>query len=183
MPCKNARTHTLLPHRLWRIISVGVREKSVWECFCTLTLPNFHTLFSHTPTQKNHTKTYVHVTCDIGLSPGCFSLPAFLIETISYDIIMPKTQIRTRPSRISDIHILYCDCSQCDGIGELIDPLSLRATECPACEGLGHLEPISQKAYNAYLSDLYSEVVKEMPRAKNVAVRLGSLQSTLNSAA
>ena len=83
---------------------------------------------------------------------------------------MQKVQIRTRTGSISDMHIMQCDCSHCDGIGELVEPFSHNisigaTTECPACEGMGYLEPVSQEAYEAYLSDLYKDVVRKMPTA------------------
>ena len=80
---------------------------------------------------------------------------------------MQTLHIRTRTSSISDIHIQHCDCAYCDGIGEIVDPSSAASAECPACEGMGYLEPASQEAYETYLSDLYHEVVREMPVASH----------------
>ena len=78
------------------------------------------------------------------------------------------TQIRNRTGSVSDIHIARCDCGSCDGSGqwpgERID-LSTFLMDCPTCEGLGYLDISSeaQLAYQAYLVDLYDEVVREMP--------------------
>lgn len=78
---------------------------------------------------------------------------------------MQQVSIRTRNGSVSDIHIQHCDCLHCDGLGELIDQLSHTASECPACEGLGFLEPTSREAYEVYLQDLYQDVVRKMPTA------------------
>ncbi len=72
-------------------------------------------------------------------------------------------QPRFRSGSVSDMHIQYCDCSHCDGTGELLDPFLLTGSECPACEGMGYLEPTSREAYEAYLNDLYSDVIRPMP--------------------
>ena len=87
---------------------------------------------------------------------------------------MQKIQIRTRTSSISDIHIQECDCVYCDGVGEIADPLSPVSSECPACEGMGYLEPTSQEAYETYFSDLYNDVVRTMPVAERPARRWSS---------
>ena len=88
-------------------------------------------------------------------------------------MIKQKAQNRMRSGSISDVHIQYCDCSHCDGRGELTDPFTLSGADCPACEGLGYLDPASQEAYAAYLNDLYREVVRPMPaRRRPAAVRL-----------
>ncbi len=71
-------------------------------------------------------------------------------------------QPRFRSGSVSDMHIAYCDCSHCDGTGELQDAFLLTGSECPACEGMGYLEPVSQEAYEAYLHDLYRDVVRPM---------------------
>ena len=76
--------------------------------------------------------------------------------------------LRTRVSSLSDIHIHRCDCEYCDGTGRLSSDVSFDGRwedECPACEGLGYLDPSSdtEKAYQAYLADLYREVLREMP--------------------
>lgn len=78
---------------------------------------------------------------------------------------MQQVSIRTRNGSVSDMHIQHCDCLHCDGLGELIDQLSHTAMECPACEGLGFLEPASREAYEVYLQDLYQDVVRKMPTA------------------
>jgi len=81
------------------------------------------------------------------------------------NVINTKAQIRTKSGSVSDMHILYCDCSHCDGVGELMDPFSFTGMECPACEGMGYLEPAAQQAYTTYLNDLYREKVRVMPGA------------------
>ena len=85
---------------------------------------------------------------------------------------MHKAQInripgRSRTGSISDMHIHYCGCSHCDGMGELTDPFSSAGAECPACEGMGYLDPASREAYEVYLNDLYREVVRPMPRRRD----------------
>ncbi len=71
------------------------------------------------------------------------------------------------------MHIQHCDCTHCDGVGTFFDEGSKLSTiECPACEGMGYLEPASQEAYETYLSDLYQDVVREMPRATREYSRL-----------
>lgn len=85
---------------------------------------------------------------------------------------MHKAQIRTRTGSISDMHIHHCDCTHCDGVGELVDQFTYASSECPACEGMGYLEPASQEAYEAYLSDLYQEVVRTMPKASRPAAQI-----------
>ena len=84
-------------------------------------------------------------------------------------------QIRTREGSLSDIHIARCDCPSCDGLGQLygdetgmIDLL----WECPSCEGLGYTEASShaEQAYQAYLNDLYREVVRDMPALQHKTV-------------
>lgn len=73
---------------------------------------------------------------------------------------------RMRISSVSDVHIHRCDCDNCDGTGQLGQEAFLAiADECPACEGLGYLDPLngSEDAYQAYLDDLYNDVLREMP--------------------
>ena len=76
---------------------------------------------------------------------------------------MQNATSRDRTGSVSDVHIQQCDCSYCDGVGEVADPLSFMSAECPVCEGIGYLEPATQAAYEAYLNDLYREVVRTMP--------------------
>ena len=101
---------------------------------------------------------------------------------------MQKIQIRTRAGSISDMHILHCDCSHCDGVGELNDYTSHGVTtrstsECPACEGMGYLEPASREAYEAYLADLYRDVVRTMPNARTTLQRYPKQGQIVNTAA
>ena len=80
---------------------------------------------------------------------------------------MQKLHLRTREGSISDMHIQHCDCEHCDGLGILYEQGSaLPQVECPACEGMGFLEPVAQEAYETYLNDLYKEVVREMPASR-----------------
>lgn len=77
---------------------------------------------------------------------------------------------RMRISSVSDIHIHRCDCDNCDGTGRLGQGMALTgADECPACEGLGYLDPLngSEEAYKAYLDDLYHDVIRTMPTIGN----------------
>lgn len=83
---------------------------------------------------------------------------------------MQKAQIRTRKRSNSDIHIAHCDCTHCDGLGQILDPFTLTDVECPGCEGMGYLEPATQDAYDAYLSDLYKDVVRDMPKMKQAQI-------------
>ena len=83
---------------------------------------------------------------------------------------MQKLTDRIRNVSVSDVHIQQCDCSYCDGIGQLIDDgVPFATLECPACEGLGYLTPVSHDAYNAYLKDLYAEVVQPMTSSRRPA--------------
>lgn len=97
-------------------------------------------------------------------------------------------QPRFRSGSGSDIHIAYCDCSHCDGTGELQDAFLLTGAECPACEGLGYLEPASREAYEVYLNDLYREVIRPMrvpqtSRTASPAAAVNSGQKTYYPAA
>ena len=84
--------------------------------------------------------------------------------------MVETSPLRLREGSVSDTHIARCDCETCDGIGHLLGEqydVWDRFLECPACEGLGYLETASDAglAYEAYLNDLYAEIVRNMPAA------------------
>ena len=90
---------------------------------------------------------------------------------------MKSNQSRTREGSLSDTHIARCDCDTCDGMGQLTgDHATLWGLflECPACEGLGYLDISleAHQAYEVYLSDLYQEVVRDMPARRAAEIQL-----------
>jgi hypothetical protein len=101
-----------------------------------------------------------------------------VITTPTREIAMQHV-LRQRISSISDVHIHRCDCEYCDGTGRLAaDGLfdGIWDNECPACEGMGYLDPSSgsDQAYQVYLADLYSDVVRELPQRATIVTDLNA---------